>query len=171
MPSIHDFSARSIQGEPLSLADFQGQVLLIVNVASECGFTRQYHELQSLHERYQPQGFSVLGFPCNQFGRQEPGTPDGILKFCREEYAVTFPLFDKIDVNGPDAHPLYVWLKTQKTGILGSSNIKWNFTKFLIGRDGQVLARYGSTTKPLALAKTIEAALTPSQPSDKGNDT
>lgn len=162
MNTITDFSADSIQGDKRSLAQFKGQVLLIVNVASECGFTKQYEELQILHERYHSQGFSVLGFPCNQFGGQEPGTASQIQTFCNDQYAVTFPMFDKINVNGPDAHPLYAWLKTQKTGILGSSNIKWNFTKFLIGRDGKVLARYGSTTKPLALTKAIETALTTS---------
>lgn len=162
MALITDFSARSIDGETVSLDRFRGQVVLIVNVASECGFTKQYSELQALHERYHSQGFSVLGFPCNQFGRQEPGTSSQIQAFCKDQYGVTFPMFDKIDVNGPDAHPLYVWLKSQKTGILGSSNIKWNFTKFLTGRDGKVLARYGSTTKPLALTKAIETALTTS---------
>lgn len=159
MDAITDFSATTIQGDTLSLEKFQGQVLLIVNVASECGFTKQYQELQALFDRYHAQGFSVLGFPCNQFGQQEPGTAEEIQQFCSEQYAIGFPMFDKIKVNGPDAHPLYVWLKKQKSGIFGSSNIKWNFTKFLIGRDGQVLARYGSTTKPLALAKEIEAAL------------
>lgn len=159
MDAITDFSADSIQGDTVPLEQFRGHVLLVVNVASECGFTKQYQELQTLHDRYHAQGFSVLGFPCNQFGRQEPGTAEEIQLFCSEHYAIRFPMFDKIKVNGPDAHPLYAWLKKQKAGILGSSNIKWNFTKFLIGRDGQVLARFGPTTKPLALAKVIEAAL------------
>lgn len=159
MTDITAFSADSLQGQQTSLAQFRGQVLLVVNVASECGFTKQYRELQILQDRYHDQGFSVLAFPCNQFGQQEPGTAEQIQNFCSTNYAVSFPVFAKIDVNGPHAHPLYAWLKKQKTGILGSSNIKWNFTKFLIGRDGHVLARYGSTTKPLALAKTIESAL------------
>lgn len=159
MTSIYDFTATSIHGEHVSLASFEGQVLLIVNVASECGFTKQYTGLQALYKRYQTQGFAVLGFPCNQFGGQEPGEAEQINQFCTERYAITFPMFDKIKVNGPDAHPLYDWLKTQKSGILGSSRIKWNFTKFLVGRDGRVLQRYGSTTKPETLVKPIEAAL------------
>lgn len=159
MTSISSFSAESLRGEQVPLKQFQGQVLLIVNVASECGFTGQYRDLQNLYEKYRAQGFAVLGFPCNQFGGQEPGSADNILQFCTQQYAVTFPMFNKIDVNGPQAHPLYSWLKTQKSGILGTSSIKWNFTKFLIGRNGQVEGRYGSTTKPLALSKTIETAL------------
>lgn len=159
MTSIYDFSARSIHGDTVDLRHFAGKVLLLVNVASECGFTPQYAGLQALHERYDAQGFAVLGFPCNQFGAQEPESAQAISRFCTEKYAITFPMFDKVDVNGPDAIPLYRWLKAQKSGILGSSSIKWNFTKFLVGRDGKVLSRYGPTTKPEALAKAIEAAL------------
>lgn len=159
MRSIYDFSVRTIHDEPISLAHFKGQVLLVVNVASECGYTGQYSGLQALYTRYHAQGFSVLGFPCNQFGRQEPGDDKTIHQFCTERYVVSFPMFSKIEVNGPHALPLYDWLKTQKTGILGSSSIKWNFTKFLIGRDGQVLERYGPTTKPEALESAINNAL------------
>lgn len=159
MTSLYDFSAPSLGGEPVSLAQFEGKVLLIVNVASECGFTGQYQALQALYDKYHAQGFFVLGFPCNQFGAQEPGSSEEIAQFCTERYSVTFPMFDKINVNGPDAHPLYRWLKAQKSGVLGSPGIKWNFTKFLIGRNGQVLGRYGSTTKPEALVKPLEAAL------------
>lgn len=159
MTLLYDFSAPSIHGEHMSLASFRDQVLLIVNVASDCGFTNQYAGLQALHAQYQKQGFSVLGFPCNQFRGQEPGNASQINQFCTERYAVTFPMFDKIKVNGPGAHPLFAWLKTQKRGIFGSSQIKWNFTKFLVSRDGQVLHRYGSTAKPEALIKPIEAAL------------
>lgn len=159
MTSAHDFSALSIHGEPVSLAAFKGQVLLIVNVASECGFTGQYTGLQALHQHYQGRGFSVLGFPCDQFGSQEPGSAEQIHRFCTERYSVTFPMFDKIKVNGADAHPLYDWLKDRKSGILGSARIKWNFTKFLVGRDGQVLQRYGPAAKPETLAQPIEAAL------------
>lgn len=159
MTSIYDFSARSLNGEEIPLSQFAGQVLLIVNVASECGFTRQYSALQSLYTQFHKLGFSVLGFPCNQFGGQEPGDAGQIRQFCNDRYAVTFPMFDKVNVNGPDALPLYDWLKAQKSGILGSTRIKWNFTKFLIGRDGQVLARYGSGCRPGTLIKPIDAAL------------
>lgn len=159
MTSIHDFSAQSLDGDEISLSQFAGQVLLIVNVASECGFTAQYSGLQSLYARFHEQGFSVLAFPCNQFGGQEPGDAGQIRHFCTDRYAVTFPMFGKVDVNGPDALPLYDWLKTQKSGLLGSARIKWNFTKFLIGRDGQVLARYGPASSPHSLIKPIETAL------------
>ncbi|MCC2595555.1 glutathione peroxidase [Pusillimonas sp. MFBS29] len=159
MTSVYAFSAVAIDGETIDFSDYQGKVLLIVNVASECGFTPQYKGLQTLFETYRDQGLLVLGFPCNQFGRQEPGEPAQIAGFCTQQYGVTFPLFEKIDVNGPGAHPLYTWLKTRKSGVLGSQSIKWNFTKFLLGRDGEVLQRYGSTTKPEAMRRDIEKAL------------
>lgn len=159
MTSIYTFSARSLDGNEIALDRYADQVLLVVNVASECGFTPQYQGLQALYDQYRDRGFTVLGFPCNQFGQQEPGGPDQIASFCSTQYGVTFPLFAKIDVNGPEAHPLFHWLKSEKAGILGSQRIKWNFTKFLIGRDGRVLERYGSTTKPEALRGDIERAL------------
>lgn len=159
MDTIYDFSARAIDGRDVSLADFSGQVLLIVNVASECGFTPQYAGLETLYRDYREQGFSVLAFPCNQFGRQEPGDADAIAQFCASRYDVSFPLFEKIEVNGPNAHPLYVWLKGQKAGILGSESIKWNFSKFLVDRQGRVIQRLGSTAKPESLRKAIERAL------------
>ncbi|NGM88431.1 glutathione peroxidase [Parapusillimonas sp. SGNA-6] len=159
MSSIHAFSARSLDGQDIDLGRYANQVLLVVNVASECGFTPQYQGLQALYEQYRDRGFTVLGFPCNQFGQQEPGGPEQIAAFCTSRFGVTFPLFAKIDVNGPNAHPLYDWLKSEKAGILGSERIKWNFTKFLVGRDGRVLKRYGSTTKPDALRGDIEHAL------------
>jgi glutathione peroxidase len=156
--SIHDFSARLGTGEDKKLADYSGQVLLVVNVASKCGFTPQYKGLQALQEQYGPRGFAVLAFPCDQFGHQEPGTDAEIAGFCDTNYGVTFPLFAKIAVNGPAAHPLYVWLKSQKGGLLGDG-IKWNFTKFLIDRAGAVQARYAPTSTPESLAKDIAALL------------
>jgi glutathione peroxidase len=160
MTSIFSFSARTLDGKSVELSRFQDQVILVVNVASECGFTPQYQELEALYREYGNRGFAVLGFPCNQFGNQEPGGPDEIADFCSRNFGVTFPMFEKIDVNGPKAHPLFSWLKKEKAGVLGSPNIKWNFTKFLLGRDGQVLNRYGSMTKPAALRSDIEKALT-----------
>ena len=157
--TIHAFSAMSLQGEPISLSHYDGQVLLVVNVASECGFTPQYQGLQDLYREYKGRGFAVLGFPCNQFGGQEPGDAEQISAFCASNYGVEFPMFQKIDVNGPGAHPLYVWLKAEKAGILGSSAIKWNFTKFLVGRDGKVRRRYGPTAKPESLRQDVERAL------------
>lgn len=159
MSTIYDFSVRTLDGQDVTLKQYKGQVLLIVNVASECGFTGQYAGLQELYTRYREQGFSVLAFPCNQFGAQEPGDNEQIRLFCTDRYGVTFPVFDKVEVNGPGAIGLYDWLKTQKSGILGSSSIKWNFTKFLIGRTGQVLGRYGPTTKPEALENELSKAL------------
>ncbi|NYT57713.1 glutathione peroxidase [Alcaligenaceae bacterium] len=159
MTSVYAFSAVALDGETIDFSRYQGKVLLIVNVASECGFTPQYQGLQTLYESYQDQGLLVLGFPCNQFGRQEPGNPTQIADFCTQQYGVSFPLYEKIDVNGPQAHPLYTWLKAEKSGVLGSQSIKWNFTKFLLGRDGQVVQRYGPTTKPEALRRDIEHAL------------
>jgi glutathione peroxidase len=158
MASIYDFSARLLAGEDTPLKRFDGKVLLIVNTASACGFTPQYKGLEALQQKYGARGFSVLGFPCNQFGRQEPGNAEEIGEFCATNYAISFPMFDKIDVNGDNAHPLYQYLKGEKSGLLGSS-IKWNFTKFLIGRSGKVAARYAPTTTPESLAKDIEALL------------
>jgi glutathione peroxidase len=158
MTGIYDFNAKSLAGEDVPLKQFQGQVLLIVNTASACGFTPQYKGLEALHHALNPRGFSVLGFPCNQFGRQEPGDHRQIEEFCSTNYAITFPLFGKIDVNGGNAHPLYQYLKSEKSGVFGAS-IKWNFTKFLVDRSGQVVARYAPTVKPEALTKQIEALL------------
>jgi glutathione peroxidase len=158
MTSVYDFSAKSLAGEDVPLKRFEGKVLLIVNTASACGFTPQYKGLQALQEAHGPRGFSVLGFPCNQFGRQEPGNAAGIKEFCESNYAVSFPMFDKIDVNGGNAHPLYQHLRREKSGLLGSS-IKWNFTKFLIDRSGKVVGRYAPTATPASLTKDIEALL------------
>ena len=158
MASIYDFSATSLAGEDTPLKRFEGKVLLIVNTASACGFTPQYKGLEALQQKYAARGFSVLGFPCNQFGRQEPGSAAEIGQFCSSNYAVSFPMFDKIDVNGDGAHPLYQYLKGEKAGLLGSS-IKWNFTKFLINRSGKVVGRYAPTTTPEQLTKDIEALL------------
>jgi glutathione peroxidase len=158
-PSVYDFSASTIDGKQKKLADFRGQVLLVVNVASECGFTPQYAGLEELHRKFQSQGFAVLGFPCNQFGAQEPGSEAEIKDFCETRFNVTFPLFAKIDVNGDGAHPLYRYLKAAEPGLLGSEAIKWNFTKFLVGKDGKVVKRYASTTKPEALEADIAAEL------------
>ena len=156
--ALHDFTAKLGTGEEQSLAAYRGQALLIVNVASKCGFTPQYKGLQALHERYAPRGFSVLAFPCDQFGRQEPGSDQEIASFCDRSFGVTFPLFAKIEVNGSRAHPLYVWLKQQKGGLLGSS-IKWNFTKFLVDTAGLVRARFAPTAKPETLSRDVAALL------------
>jgi glutathione peroxidase len=158
MASIYDFSAKSLAGEDTPLKRFEGKVLLIVNTASACGFTPQYKGLETLQQKYSARGFSVLGFPCNQFGRQEPGSAAEIGQFCSSNYAVSFPMFDKIDVNGDNAHPLYQYLRGEKSGLLGSS-IKWNFTKFLIDRSGTVVGRYAPTTTPESLTRDIEALL------------
>lgn len=158
MPTLTDFTATTLTGEDVSLADFGGQVTLVVNTASQCGFTPQYAGLEELYKRYQDQGFAVLGFPCNQFGHQEPGEAGEIGEFCETHYGVTFPMFAKVDVNGKNAHPLYQWLKSEAGGMLGSA-IKWNFTKFLVGRDGHVIARYGSNTEPEQIAADIDKAL------------
>ena len=156
--ALHDFTAKLGTGEEQSLAAYRGQALLIVNVASKCGFTPQYKGLQALHERYAPRGFSMLAFPCDQFGRQEPGSDQEIASFCDRSFGVTFPLFAKIEVNGPHAHPLYVWLKQQKGGLLGSG-IKWNFTKFLVDKAGLVRARFAPPTKPETLSRGVAALL------------
>ena len=159
MTTIYDFTARDISGAERPLADYRGKVLLIVNTASQCGFTYQYKGHEALHRKYADRGVEVLGFPCNQFCKQEPGNAEEIRTFCSLNYDVTFPLFAKIDVNGPNAHPLYDYLTRAKGGGLLGRNIKWNFTKFLVGRDGAVLARFAPTVKPEALDKVIERAL------------
>ncbi|RAK68918.1 glutathione peroxidase [Phenylobacterium kunshanense] len=159
MASVYDFTAETIDGQPAPLADYQGKVLLIVNTASKCGFTRQYAGLEELYRKYRDRGFVVLGFPCNQFGAQEPGDEEEIKSFCSLTYDVDFPMMRKIDVNGPTAHPLYVFLKGQKKGLLGTEGIKWNFTKFLIDRSGKVVDRYAPTDEPKSLEGAIEALL------------
>jgi glutathione peroxidase len=158
MTTVYDFSARTLGGAELSLKQFQGKVLLIVNTASACGFTPQYRGLEDLQQAYGARGFSVLGFPCNQFGHQEPGDAAQIGQFCARNYGVSFPMFDKIEVNGAGAHPLYRYLKGEKSGLLGAA-IKWNFTKFLLDRSGRVVQRYAPTTSPDSLKKDIEALL------------
>lgn len=159
MTTVYDFSAKTIDGKTRKLADYRGKVLLVVNTASKCGFTPQYKGLEQLYTRYKERGFAVLGFPSNEFGEQEPGADAEIAEFCEINYGVSFPLFSKIDVNGESAHPLFRHLTTSKKGLLGSSAIKWNFTKFLVGKDGQVIERYAPTTKPEDIAGDIERAL------------
>jgi glutathione peroxidase len=159
MTSLYDFSAQQMNGKPLALKKFKGQVLLIVNTASACGFTPQFAGLQALHETYADKGLVVLGFPCNQFGAQDPGDNEAIASFCQRNYGVDFPMLAKVDVNGDDAAPLWKWLAEQAPGLLGSKAIKWNFTKFLVGRDGKVLRRYAPTDTPQSLAGDIEHAL------------
>jgi glutathione peroxidase len=157
--SVYDFSAETLDGKPAPLDAYRGQVLLIVNTASKCGFTPQYEGLEALYRQYRDRGFAVLGFPCNQFGAQEPGDASEIANFCSLTYDVSFPMMSKIDVNGPAAHPLYTYLKSEKKGLLGSRGIKWNFTKFLIDRGGAVRARFSPTDKPETLAGAIEGLL------------
>ena len=157
--SAYDFQARQIDGKDISMAEFRGKVMLIVNTASQCGFTPQFGGLEALHKSYAGQGLAVLGFPCNQFGAQDPGSNGEISDFCQLNYGVSFPMMSKIDVNGPAAHPLYKWLSSEAPGLLGSKAIKWNFTKFLIGKDGKVIKRYAPLDKPVHLATDIEAAL------------
>lgn len=159
MPSIYDLSVRTATGDEQSLADYRGKVLLIVNTASRCGFTPQYAGLEALYRKYAEQGFLVLGFPCNQFAGQEPGDSEEIRSFCSLTYDVTFPLFAKVAVNGSDAAPLFRYLKNAAPGLLGSRAVKWNFTKFLVGRDGAVIARYAPTTTPEQLEEVIKMAL------------
>lgn len=159
MTTVMDFSAVLANGEPKNLNDYQGKVLLIVNTASKCGFTPQYTGLESLHQTYGERGFSVLAFPCNQFGGQEPGSEEEIQSFCDLNYQTSFPLFSKIEVNGAASHPLYAHLKEQAPGVLGSKRIKWNFTKFLVNQHGEVVKRYAPSTKPEAIASDIEALL------------
>jgi len=157
--TVYDFKATSLDGEPVQLDKYRDNVLLIVNVASRCGFTPQYAGLEKLYGKYRQQGFFVLGFPSNQFGSQEPGTADEIKTFCQSQYGITFPLFAKTDVNGANAHPLYEFLKSEQPGILGTLGIKWNFTKFLVDRQGHPIKRFGPQDKPESLERDIEAAL------------
>ena len=159
MPSIFDYSATLSNGIDTPLSDYKGQVPLVVNTASRCGFTPQYEGLEKLYNEYKDSGFSVLAFPCNQFGAQEPGSTADIVDFCTTRFQTTFPLFEKIDVNGDNAHPLYKHLKSTVKGIMGTERIKWNFTKFLINREGEVVARYGSQKKPADIAKDISSLL------------
>jgi glutathione peroxidase len=159
MASVYEFTAQNIQGKPQALADYRGKVLLIVNVASKCGFTPQYRGLEALWRKYKDQGLVVLGFPCDQFGHQEPGDEAEIQTFCSMTYDVSFPMFAKIEVNGPRAHPLYQHLKAEAPGLLGSESIKWNFTKFLVDRSGKVVKRYAPTDKPEAIEPDIVALL------------
>ncbi len=159
MPNVYDFEAQQITGEAVPLSQFKGQALLIVNTASACGFTPQFAGLEQLHQRYGKQGLVVLGFPSNQFGAQDPGSNEEIAQFCQLNYGVSFPMMAKTDVNGAQAHPLYQWLTSEAPGLLGSKAIKWNFTKFLVGKDGEVIKRYAPQDTPESLSRDIEAAL------------
>jgi glutathione peroxidase len=156
---FYDFTAQTLEGKPAPLSDYRGKVVLIVNTASKCGFTPQYEGLEGLWRKYKDRGLTILGFPCNQFGGQEPGNADEIASFCSLTYDVSFPMMAKIDVNGPKTHPLYAWLKHEKKGLLGSEGIKWNFTKFLVDRKGQVVGRFAPTDTPQSLEGAIEALL------------
>ena len=157
--TVYDFEARQIDGQNIALSAFKGKAMLIVNTASQCGFTPQFGGLEELHKAYAGKGLVVLGFPCNQFGAQDPGQDSDIATFCQVNYGVSFPMMSKIDVNGPAAHPLYQWLSGEAPGLLGSKSIKWNFTKFLVGKDGRVIRRYAPLDKPANLVKDVEAAL------------
>lgn len=157
--TIHTFSARRLGGNEISLGEFAGKVLLVVNTASQCGLTPQYRDLEQLYETFNARGFEVLGFPCNQFGHQEPGESAEIGAFCEKNYGVSFPMFEKIDVNGPQQHPLYRYLKSSAPGFLGTQSIKWNFTKFLIGADGSVVKRFAPMTKPLDISREVDELL------------
>ena len=159
MQSIYAFKVKTIQGAETTLEPYKGKVMLIVNVASKCGYTPQYDGLETLYKKYREKGFVVLGFPCNQFANQEPGTEEEIQNFCRVNFGVTFPMFSKIEVNGENAHPLYAYLKSEQSGILGTEAIKWNFTKFLVDKKGKVVARFGSSTKPKEIEEEIETLL------------
>ena len=159
MTSVYDYSATLADGTTTALSDYKGQVLLIVNTASKCGFTPQYEGLEKLHATHKDAGFSVLAFPCNQFGSQEPGSTEEIVEFCEMRFQTSFPLFEKIDVNGTNSHPLYKHLKSEVKGLLGTERIKWNFTKFLINRDGEVVGRFGSQKKPADIESEIIALL------------
>ena len=159
MSSLYDYPVRTIEGVDTTLRPYEGKVLLIVNVASKCGFTSQYEGLEALYRSYNDKGLVVLGFPCNQFGAQEPGSAEEIKSFCSLTYDVDFPMFQKVDVNGRDAHPIYQFLKKEKPGLLGTEAIKWNFTKFLVGRSGEVLKRFAPADTPASLVHDIEAAL------------
>jgi glutathione peroxidase len=160
MKTIYDFEAVQMNGQSLPLSQLQGKVMLIVNTASACGFTPQFGGLEKIHQTFKDQGLAVLGFPCNQFGGQDPASNAVIADFCQVNYGVTFTMMQKVNVNGPETHPLYQWLCAEAPGLLGSKAIKWNFTKFLVGRDGRVLKRYASMDKPEKIAQDIEAALT-----------
>ena len=159
MSNIYQFEAELLEGDIKALADYKGKVMLIVNTASKCGFTPQFAGLEKLYEKYKPQGLEILGFPCNQFGGQDPGTNKEIGAFCQRNYGVNFPMFAKVDVKGPEAHAIFRFLTREAKGVLGSQNIKWNFTKFLVGRNGEVLGRYAPTTKPEAKEADSEKAL------------
>ena len=159
MSTVYDFSANSIQGKSVKLSQYKGKVMLIVNTASACGFTPQFGGLEALHKSFGAKGLVVLGFPCNQFGAQDSASNSEIAEFCQLNYGVSFPMMEKIDVNGSGAHPLYQWLSAEAPGLLGSKAIKWNFTKFLVGKDGTVIKRYAPTDTPAGMAKDIEAAL------------
>lgn len=157
--NLFSFSVQDAQGKPVSLEKYAGKTVLIVNVASKCGFTPQYKGLEELYQKFSSQNFMILGFPCNQFGSQEPGSNEEIQSFCEINYGVTFPVMGKVDVNGSKADPLYVWLKESAPGLLGTEGVKWNFTKFLVGKDGRVIERYAPQTEPKSLEKDIEKAL------------
>jgi glutathione peroxidase len=159
MTTIYDFSAPLLNGKTKSLADFKGKTLVVVNTASKCGLTPQYEGLEKLYKAHKAEGLEILGFPCNQFGAQEPGAAKEIEEFCSMNYGVSFTMFDKVDVNGDTTHPLFQWLKTEAPGLLGSEAIKWNFTKFLVGKDGKAIERFASTTEPAAMESAIKKAL------------
>jgi glutathione peroxidase len=159
MAGVYDYKAKSLDGREVALSDYQGKVMLIVNTASKCGFTPQYAGLEEIYSAYQAKGLTILGFPCNQFGRQEPGGAEEISAFCERSYGVTFPMFEKIEVNGANAHPLYQYLKDEKPGLLGTKTIKWNFTKFLVDRTGKVVARFAPTATPARIRPAIETLL------------
>ena len=159
MSNVYDFEATTISGEAKKLEQYKGKVLLVVNTASKCGLTPQFKGLEDLHKKYQDKGLQIIGFPCNQFGQQDPGSNDEIQEFCQMNYGVSFPMFAKIDVNGDDTHPLYQHLKSEAPGVLGSQKIKWNFTKFLINKNGEVIKRFAPATKPEKLESAIKAAL------------
>ena len=159
MTSVYDFEAQTITGQSVKLDQYKGKVVLIVNTASKCGFTPQFEGLEALWKAYEAKGVVILGFPCNQFGSQDPGNNSEIASFCQLNYGVSFPMMAKVDVNGPAAHPLYKWLVKEAPGILGTKSIKWNFTKFLVGKDGQVIGRYAPTDKPAGLRADIDQAL------------
>ena len=159
MANVYDFEAQTIDGHTVALSDYQGKVLLIVNTASACGFTPQFAGLEKVHQEFASQGLVVLGFPCNQFGSQDPGSNEEIGTFCQKNYGVSFPMMAKTEVNGAQAHPLYQWLKTQAPGVLGSEGIKWNFTKFLIAKNGTTVKRYGSMDTPASISQAIAQAL------------
>ena len=159
MGCVYDFEVNLLNGNPVKLSEYRGKALLIVNTASQCGFTPQYSGLEELYDNFKTRGLEILGFPCNQFGKQEPGSSEEIAEFCSVNYGVTFPMFEKIDVNGEETHPLYRYLKREARGVLGSEPIKWNFTKFLVNREGEVVGRFGSMTKPEQLEADIESVL------------